>query len=171
MKLFPYFEKGCVRKESFDCEILIDEGRLRLEAGIFHSYDDLVLAAQNVYSSTLGVCAIALESALTECGLANNSSDTTAHGQLRSFIYQVRNAFAHDLMTPVWSAKGLYARTYDLRPFGIPEPVDLEALNGQGLELHQFGGVRGFEALRDAVLELVASGATRTPDNAARRAL
>ena len=159
IKLCRHFELGLVPKEVFDCEIEVplNGGSLRLEAGTFDTYDDLVLAAQNVYSYTLGVCAIALESALLERQFANNPSDLSSQGQLRSFVYQVRNAFAHDAMTPSWSAKGQYARTYDLRTFGIAEPIDLAGLNGQPLELEQFGGMLGFEALRDGVLKLVAS--------------
>jgi hypothetical protein len=168
VKLFRYFEMGMVRKEVFDCaiEIPMPGEPLRLEANTYHTYNDLVLAAQNVYSSALGVCAIALESALNDFGVANNPLDASPSGQLRSFVYQVRNAFAHDAMTPSWSAKGPYGRTYDLRTCGIAEPVNLQALNGQALELEQFGGMRGFEALRDAVLRLVTSGDGTLPGEA-----
>jgi hypothetical protein len=168
IKLLCYVEMGLVRKDEFDCatEIRTPEGLLRFEANAFNTYDDLILAAQNVYSSALGVCAIALESALKDFGVANDPNDSSPKGQLRTFVYQVRNAFAHDAMTPSWSAKGPYRRTYDLRTFGIAEPVNLEALDGQTLELDQFGGMRGFEGLRDAVLNWVTSGDKMLPREA-----
>jgi hypothetical protein len=167
VKLVCYFELGFVRKSDFDkaTKISTARGLLRFEANAFDTEDDLVLAAQNVYSSALGVCAIALESALQDGGIPNDPTDVSASGQLRSFVYQVRNAFAHDAMTPCWSAKGQYLRTYDLRPFGITEPMDLRVLDGQRLELEQFGGMPGFEALRNAVLALVTSADPVTPDS------
>jgi hypothetical protein len=156
IKLVRYFEYGFVKKEVFDCEHAIPTrgGLLQLESQEFFTNDDLVMAAGNVYSTTLGVCAIALESALADSGLRNDPSDLSPEGQLRSLVYQIRNAFAHDAMTPRWSARGAYAREYDLRSFGIPDPINLAMLNGQFLELEQFGGIHGFEAIRDAVLQL-----------------
>lgn len=139
-------------------EIRTPGGLLQYPQGAFHTDQDLILAAQNVYSTALGVCAIALESALQDYGIMNDPRDMSEKGALRSFIYQIRNAFAHDAMLPRWSVKGTYQRVFDLHRFGIPILVDLSHLDGKSLELEQFGGMRGFEALRDAVLRWISAG-------------
>jgi len=160
IKLFCFFENGHVQKEQFDCvtEIQTAGELLQYPQGAFHTDQDLILAAQNVYSTALGVCAIALESALQDYGVMNDPQDMSEKGALRSFVYQIRNAFAHDAMFPRWSVKGAYQRVFDLRRFGIPILIDLSQLDGESLELEQFGGMRGFETLRDAVLRWVLAG-------------
>jgi hypothetical protein len=170
VKLFRYFEMGLVRRADFDraTEVSTAEGPVVFGAGTFNTDHDLVLAAQNSYSSALGVCAIALENALLDHGIRNDPSDDSPRGQLRSFVYQIRNAFAHDAMTPSWSAKGPYRRKYDLRPFGLPR-VDLNVLDGQALELEDFGGMPAFERLRDAVTRWVTAGEPLSPDTAVHK--
>ena len=160
VKVMRYFESGRVRKADFDIEtpIVTPVGRTSLSANSFHTDRDLILGGQNVYSTTLGVCAIALESALIDHGVKNDPALNSPEGTLRSFIYQLRNAFAHDAMQPKWSAKGPYARTYDLTPVRVPVTIDLGALNGQPLDLAQFGYFQGLLAVRDAVTRWVTAG-------------
>jgi len=105
IKLFEYFRKNLVPKDAFDCVIVIPtpHGAHRIEADVFHTPHDLVLAAENSYSTALGVCAIAMEAALADAEIANSAHDMSERGQLRSFVYQIRNAFAHDSMLPTWA--------------------------------------------------------------------
>jgi len=165
IKLFRYFEKGLVDKDAFDCvtDIPTTHGRVRLAADAFHTPVDLVLAAQNVYSSTLGVCAIAMDSALSDHSIDRNPSDRSPQGQLRTFVYQLRNAFAHDAMTPSWHVKGQHRQILDLRKFGLPALVDLRELDGQAVELDQFGGFPALEAVRDSVTRWVSTGSPLPP--------
>lgn len=166
IKLFLYFEKGLVAQDEFDCDTTIQtrEGEVRFGRGAFYTSRDLVLAAQNVYSSALGVCAIAMESALADFGSERNPADDSPKGQLRALVYQMRNAFAHDAMLPCWRVRGPHRRVLDLRAFGVPSLVDLEQLDGQALDLEQFGGMKGLERVRDAVLRWVRTGDPLAPE-------
>jgi hypothetical protein len=116
IKLFQYFERKEINQESFDRGILVDspEGSLLISQSSFNTYEDLILSSQNVYSTSLGLSAIALETACNDAGIRNNPLDQTPKGELRSFIYMLRCAFAHDLMWPRWEARGDYARVFNL---------------------------------------------------------
>ena len=154
IKLFCHFERGEVDKDSFDRQttIRLPGGDLSFPHSAFHTYRDLVLASQNVYSTTLGLSAVALDTALSDGGIRNDPTDLSERGQLRSFIYMVRCAFAHDLMHPKWEARGQYARTYQLNLGAHSLSVDMAALNGRPLELEDFGGMLSYLAMKDAVL-------------------
>lgn len=153
IKLFCHFERGEIDKDSFDRQttIRLPGGDLSFPHSAFHTYHDLVLASQNVYSATLGLSAVALDTALSDAGLKNDPSDLSDRGQLRSFVYMVRCAFAHDLMHPKWEARGPYVRSYDLAIGAHSRSVDVTVLNGRPLELEDFGGMLVYLAIKDAV--------------------
>ena len=154
IKLFRYFERHEINKESFDChtKIILPDGEWSFPKSSFNTYDDLILASQNVYSSSLGLSAIALDTVCSEAGIANNPDDLSSKGQLRSFVYMLRCAFAHDLMLPKWEARGKYARVYELELNGDKKYIDVISLNGQGLELEDFGGFLAYLAVKEEVL-------------------
>jgi hypothetical protein len=153
VKLLVYCELGYLTKDRFDTEvaILLKEKNLIFSASSFHTTGDLVLAAQNNYAITFGFCAVALETALTDAGISNAPTDRSIKGQLRSLVYQIRNAFAHDLMTPVWRAKPAYRQTYTIRSRGTEHAVDLMALDGKPFDVEDLGGIHAFYAMKEQV--------------------
>ena len=159
IKLSRLFENREIDKESFDSEMLVSspEGRLFFPQSSFNTYEDLILASQNVYSTSLGLSAIALEKAYVDAGILNDPSDRTPKGDLRSFVYMLRCAFAHDLMYPKWKAKSSYARVFNLDLGELSRAVDVAALNGSHLELSDFGGMRTYLAIKDMVLTWLGS--------------
>lgn len=80
VKLFEHFRRGRVSKDAFDCAIDIPtpQGSFHLPAGLFHTNNDLVLAAENTYSAAVGVCAIAMETALVAAAIPNTATDMSA---------------------------------------------------------------------------------------------
>jgi len=81
-----------------------------------------------------------MEAALQDAGIRNDPNDRSDRGQVRSLVYMIRSAFAHDLQVPTWDVRGPYAQQIRVR-FGRHDlPVDLSALDGQPLVLENFGG-------------------------------
>lgn len=142
IKVMNYVALGKIQKEDLDCDTLIrlPGGNLNFGQSTFHTYDDLVHASENLYSQALAASAVAMEAALQDVGIRNDPNDRSDRGQVRSLVYMIRSAFAHDLQLPTWEVRGDYAQQMRVR-FGHHDLlVDLIALNGQPLELEHFGG-------------------------------
>lgn len=142
IKVMNYVGLGKINKDEFDCDTLIrlPSGNLRLGQSTFHTYDDLVLASENLYSQALAASAVAMEVALQGAGIRNDPNDRSGRGQVRSLVYMIRSAFAHDLQVPTWEVRGAYAQQMRVR-FGRHDlQVDLSTLHGQPLVLEHFGG-------------------------------
>ena len=142
IKVMNYVALGKINKEDFDCNTLIrlPGGNLSFGQSTFHTYDDLVHASENLYSQALAASAVAMEAALQGAGIRNDPNDRSDRGQVRSLVYMIRSAFAHDLQVPTWNVSGPYAQQMRVR-FGRHDlQVDLSALDGQPLVLENFGG-------------------------------
>lgn len=102
LKVMNYVVLGKINKEDLDCNTLIrlPGGNLSFGKSIFHTYDDLVHASENLYSQALAASAVAMEVALQGAGIPNNLNDRSDRGQVRSLVYMIRSAFAHDLQVP-----------------------------------------------------------------------
>ena len=62
-----------------------------------------------------------------------------------ALVYQVRNAFAHDIAEPRWEINPRYARPYEVGAV----KADLSNLNGQHFDYYQLGGPEALFFLRD----------------------
>jgi hypothetical protein len=145
IKVMNYVALGKINKEDLDSDTLIHlpGGNLSFGQSTFHTYGDLVHASENLYSQALAVSAVAMEAALQGAGIRNDPNDRSDRGQLRSLVYMIRSAFAHDLQVPTWEVRGPYAKQMQVR-FGRHDLwVDLNALNDQPLMLEHFGGPSG----------------------------
>jgi hypothetical protein len=142
IKLMNYVELRKLDKDSFDTDtiVLLPGGSLTFKTSSFHTYDDLILGAQNLYSQALAVSAVAMEAALQQAGIPNDSTDVTDRGQLRTLVYMIRCCFAHDLQAPTWEVRGQYAKPLAIRFGRHNATIDLKVLNGTPFELEQIGG-------------------------------
>ncbi|GJL93555.1 hypothetical protein [Hyphococcus sp.] len=142
IKLLSYFEKGLVQKQEFDCEtvVLLNGGSITFENGGFHTPDDLVLGAQNAWSHAASSAALAMEAALTDHGIQANARDVSPQGQMRTLVYMIRCAFAHDSQTPKWEARGAYEQILKFELRGQDVRVDVGALNGRPFDFADIGG-------------------------------
>ncbi|MCX6543528.1 MAG: hypothetical protein NTV05_03840 [Acidobacteria bacterium] len=156
IKLLTYTELGKIDKAEFDGDVLIklSKRNLPFPAGTFRSDDDIVLAAQNNFCITLGFTAIVLDEALNRAGSVRELDEASPHRDLRTLVYMVRCAFAHDMMNPRWEARGPFARQLCvLLPSG-PLRVDTAALNGRAFDHAAIGGMETYFEIRNEVERL-----------------
>ncbi|MBX3334435.1 MAG: hypothetical protein KF876_09935 [Nitrospira sp.] len=142
IKLMNYVALGKINKEDLDCGTLVHlpGGNLSFGKSTFHTYDDLIHASENLYSQALAASAVAMETALQGAGIPNNPNDRSDRGRVRSLVYMIRSAFAHDLQVPTWEVRGPYAQKMPVR-FGRHDfYIDMKTLDGQPLSLEHFGG-------------------------------
>lgn len=152
-----YFELNKIDKKEFDRDttILLENGSMVFGDDTFHTYDDLILAAQNNYMITLGFSAIVLDSSLQKAGIKNAPNDHSDIGQLRSLVYMIRCAFAHDMMYPYWNVKGPYQRQIKLNLKDKNLMVDLTALDNKIFDVSHIGGIKGYTAIKEEVLKII----------------
>jgi hypothetical protein len=123
-----------------------------------HTADELKHGTQNLMLTTLGTTALATSKALELVYEGRpDPEDTTQFGSARVLIYQIRCAFAHDPLNPVWAPTNSYARDYQLtvsvnRPVGELETERVIAFNphafmAASLNPEQFGGLGGYLGL------------------------
>lgn len=160
VKLLQYIEDEKISKKEFDIAIDVASrfGTLSFPQNSFHTYDDLIHAAQNNYMITLGFSAIAMDSSIDKNEWKNNPNDTSPDGQLRLLVYMVRCAFAHDMMTPVWNVKPNNFKTIPIYIGSQVHHVDLKALNGTRFEDDHIGGLAGWISIRDQVRKRLSNG-------------
>lgn len=148
-KLFVYAENGKIELDQLDQPLTFEDGPmvLVLPDKIFDSYGDLVLACQNNLSVSFGAAAITLNRCREEAGLDLPNPIETECDQFVSLIYQIRNAFAHDISEPRWNMnQERYRRTYE---FGGVR-VDLTRIeNQQPFRYEDIGGPDVLFAMKD----------------------
>src|SRR5688572_5117165 len=102
IKLMQAAEDGGVKTEQFDTPLTIKNGRsiLVLRDRIFDNHDDFINACQNLVSVCYGAAAIALNRAREEVCPDVPNPITSETDQWMALVYQIRNAFAHDIAEP-----------------------------------------------------------------------
>ena len=122
-----------------DVPVTFQEGQsmLVLPAQIFASQDDLTLACQNLLGIAFGAAAITLNRCREEAGVNLADPIVTEIEQFAGVVYQIRNAFAHDIAEPRWNiTSARFARTYQ---FGGIQ-VDLTTVGTKPFEYSDIGG-------------------------------
>ena len=147
IKLMHAAEQGRVKREEIDLPLTIAEGNsiLVLADHTLHTDDDFINAMQNNVSVAFGAAAITLNRCREEIGLRLPNPIATEVEQWIALVYQVRNAFAHDIAEPKWEIKPRYARPYKVGAV----KADLSKLNGQHFDYYQLGGPEALFLLRD----------------------
>ena len=104
---------------------------------IFPSDDDLILALENNLVVAFGAAAITLNRSCEEAGYCRPNQIASEVDQCVCLIYQIRNAFAHDISEPSWEIRNeIFRRVYE---FGDIR-VDLSNVNGKKFEYNDIGG-------------------------------
>lgn len=160
IKLLTYTELGKISKSEFDTEVQIklEKRNLSFWDGPFHSYDDIILGAQNNFVLTLGFTAIVLHDVLTQAGFPNDLPVSSPHRDLRALVYMIRCAFAHDMMNPQWEARGPFARELRLELPSGPLLVDMRGRNGQPFDDSHVGGIETYFEIKAEVEGLISKG-------------
>lgn len=159
IKLMTHIELGKIDKGDFDCAVQINLAKRNhsFPANTFKTSDDIILAAQNNYVITLGgFTALVLDRVLADAGLVSDLPRESPHRDLRALVYMMRCAFAHDMMHPVWHARGpAFARELKIDLPSGPLTVDVAALNDQHFHDAHIGGIETYFEIRTAIDEIV----------------
>lgn len=138
-KLYSYALDGKINLEELDQPISFQEGRMVfvLPDKVFHDHGEMIVALENNLSVAFGAAAITLNRCREEAGLALANPIVTEQDQFASVVYQIRNAFAHDISEPRWNVTHeRYARVYEFGGISI----DLGHVGNKNFEYSDLGG-------------------------------
>ena len=157
IKLLTFFEMKKVDKQQFDVEttIILKRKNIHLKDNTFQLYDDLINAAVNNLNITLGATAIILDESLTSGGFKHSYADKSEQGQIRTLVYMIRCAFAHNMIEPMWEIRGGYLQTIKLNILNENIEVRLNELNGKPFSVDQIGGHDVYIEIKDKLISLL----------------
>lgn len=157
--------EGRITPTTFRGQIKLDAGGYGLNIQKAFSPDDLVAGAGNVVLMALGTTAIATDKAMDIVFGGKRPDETTDLGSARAIIYQVRCAYAHDPLNPVWKPKlTKYNKKYCVT-VEVPKQsdgtvsrqieFDPDKLNEKPVEFEHLGGLGGYMSLLHYCLKKV----------------
>ena len=152
-KLYNYGLDGKIDLSDLDKPLTFQGGNmvLVLPDKVLDSENDLILALENNLVIAFGAAAITLNRCREEAGIALADPIQTEIDQFSSVVYQIRNAFAHDISEPRWNITNpRFARVYEFG--GIR--VDLTSVGNKHFEYQDIGGP-------DVLFHMQQFGATR----------
>jgi hypothetical protein len=156
IKLLAFLDLKKIDKNEFDIDLILGKhGEIAYGHGTFNTYDDLINAAHNNFNLTLGFTAITLETSLQTAGISNNPSDQSPNGMLRTLIYMIRNAYAHDLMHPKWEVKGQYRKQLIIELQNETVELDLSEKHGQPFDVKDIGGHETYFQIKEKICQLI----------------
>lgn len=138
-KLYNYALDGNVDLEKLDIPLSFEEDNmlLVLPDKIFHNDNDLIIALGNMLGVAFGAAAITLNRCREGAGVQFPKDIVTEIDQFVVLVYQIRNAFAHDISEPCWEIRNpAFLRPYEFGPIS----VDLTNLNGRPFDYKHIGG-------------------------------
>ncbi len=146
IKLMQAAEDGLLDLESIDRPLTVVDGPsvLVLDDRVLATSDDLILACQNLVTITYGAAAITLNRCREEASVPLPYPIKTEWDQWAALVYQIRNAFAHDIAEPTWRIDRRYARVYEVGHVR----ADLRTRDRTTFEYTDVGGPDGLFLLR-----------------------
>src|SRR5437016_4513592 len=114
IKLMQAAENGVVDLDAIDRPLTIRDGVsvLVLPDRVLDSPDELIIACQNLVTIAYGAAAITLNRCREEASVALPHPILGECDQWVALVYQIRNAFAHDIAEPRWQIDERYRREY-----------------------------------------------------------
>ena len=147
-KLYNYALEGRIDLAELDKPITFKEGKsiYVLSDQLFSTPDDLILAMKNNLTIAFGAAAITLNKAREENDIPLPDPIVTEQEQCISLIYQIRNAFAHDIAEPRWNINNSrYARKYKFDNLEF----DLTDVGNKTFEYSDIGGPEFLRIIKD----------------------
>ncbi len=153
IKLMCYAEHDHIDRTKFDTDVtlLLERENVSFPASTFNTLDSVVLASQANVGVSFGVSAIVLDAAFEAAGVSRNPESRAPNDLLRTLVYMVRSAFAHNPAMPVWEVRGPYLRTLELELESERISVPLQQLHGTVFEYGHIGGLANWYRIRRAV--------------------
>ncbi len=157
IKLMCYCERGDLDKEKFDSDvtILLDEENVGFPDGSFQSDQEVVTASQINVGICFGVSAIVLDAAFEAAKIERNPNSRDPKDELRTLVYMVRCAFAHNLAKPCWEARGNFARNIQLNLGESDLSIDMVALHGNDFDYSHIGGFANWYKIREMAVRVI----------------
>lgn len=145
-KLYNYGLNGSIDPVELDAEVTFQEdGIVFVVPKALEHPEDLRIALENNLTIAFGAAAITLNRVREEIGLKLPDPIESENDHCVALIYQIRNAFAHDIAEPKWEIRERYRRAYE---FGGMQ-FDLSALHGEVFRYEHIGGPDKFYAVKD----------------------
>ncbi len=146
IKLMQAAEDGVLDVETIDTPLTIHEGTsvLVLPDRVLATQNDLILACQNNLTIAVGAAAITLNRCREEASVVLPNPIVNELDQWVALVYQIRNAFAHDIAAPKWQINDRYRREYAVA--GVR--VDLRRMNEQRFDYPDLGGLESLFRLK-----------------------
>jgi hypothetical protein len=160
IKLMCYAELDHIDRSKFDTEVtlLLERENVGFPANTFATLDAVVLAAQANVGISFGASAVVLDAAFEVAGISRKPESNSPNDLLRTLVFMMRSAFAHNPAMPVWEVRGPYSRTLELKLEGESIAVPLPKLHGRAFEYGHIGGLANWYRIRRAA-EHVLNGA------------
>lgn len=115
-KLFAYAQDGKLDRNAIDIPMTFDDGNVvyALPNQVIESDVALIQVCENLTSIAFGAAAIALDRAREASGHQQANPIYSEQEQFIALVYQIRNAFAHDIARRQWHLKNVrYRRKYE----------------------------------------------------------
>lgn len=158
IKLMCYCERGDLDRGKFDSDITIqlDEENIGFPNGSFQSDRDIITASQVNVSICFGVTAIVLDALFEEAEIEKKPKSGDPKDELRTLVYMVRCAFAHNSANPCWKVIGKnYARTFQLNLDGKILHIDMKDLHKKAFEYRHIGGFPNWYKIKKIAVQMV----------------
>lgn len=145
-KLYNYGLNGSIDPAELDAEVTFQEdGIIFVVPKALEQPEDLRIALENNLTIAFGAAAITLNRVREEIDLKLPDPIESENDHCVALIYQIRNAFAHDIAEPKWEIRERYRRVYE---FGGMQ-FDLRCLHGEVFRYEHIGGPDKFYAIKD----------------------
>jgi hypothetical protein len=158
VRLMCYCESGHLDLSNFDTDvcILLERENISFPSGTFATVEAVVPAAQALVGVSFGTSAVVLDAAFDVAGLTRKPNSRLPEDELRTLVYMVRCAFAHNPALPLWEARGKeYSRTLSLPLNGATLSVDLHLLHAKPFDYSHIGGFANWLKMRVASEALI----------------
>jgi hypothetical protein len=157
IKLNCFCEKKHLDKDQFDTDVLIllEEQNIGFAEGGFRSYDEIIMASQINIGICFGVSATVLDAAFEEAGINRNPGSQDPNDALRTLVYMVRCAFAHNFANPRWNVRRQYAHVITLNLENELLTVDLANLNELEFDYCHIGGFANWYKIRGMAVRMI----------------
>ena len=157
IRLMCYAERDHIDREKFDTDVtlVLEKENVGFSSDTFSSLDAIILAARANVGVAFGVSAIVLDAAFETAQITRKPESNLQGDLLRTLVFMVRSAFAHNPAMPCWEARGSYVRTLALQIEDGLINIDFSQLNGRPFEYEHIGGLANWYRIRRAAELLI----------------
>lgn len=147
LRLFHHVEEGKIDLEEFNAPLRYEDDGMVFVCSeqLFASQENLHAAVWNNVGISFGAAAITFNRVREELGHKVPDPIDTEADQLIALVYQIRNAFAHDISEPRWRMNNRYQREYRVGSIY----ADLTDGNDTPFEFQQVGGPDALKEMYD----------------------